>query len=387
MAKGKVKKEKKRFATHITTPEGKRVYLSAASQKELDMKVAQAKIEIGAGVNIADNTLFTDYVDLWLRTYKAPPKMRQNSYDTLKSLVDKNIIPYFEGKKVRDIKPIHIQAFIASISRYCYDVQSRIIGVLRSIFLTAEDNGLILKSPVRSCDKPTGEKSKGRTALTNEQANQLLEVTKGTQAYLFCLIALSTGMRRSEILGLMWEDVDLDAGYITVTHSKTFSSSEAESKVSTRLKSAAAHRRLPIPDLLLQTLKEERAKSESEFVVPGPDGKSHCHPTYYEMWKVVDRRTEREGFPLGKTYTGRNGMSHTVSLDFKCHPHLLRHTYITQCFESGMDIKQVQYLAGHSTPGMTLGVYTHYRQKSREQETADKVFAATSYLKGATETA
>jgi hypothetical protein len=60
----------------------------------------------------------------------------------------------------------------------------------------------------------------------------------------------------------------------------------------------------------------------------------------------------------------------------------LRHTYVTQLFEAGLDIKQVQYLAGHSTPEITLRIYTHYRQQSREQDTFARAMAATAYLSG-----
>ena len=53
--------------------------------------------------------------------------------------------------------------------------------------------------------------------------------------------------------------------------------------------------------------------------------------------------------------------------------HLLRHTYITRLFEAGLDVKEIQYLAGHSTMDMTLSVYTHYDRKNREQQTAEKI--------------
>lgn len=53
--------------------------------------------------------------------------------------------------------------------------------------------------------------------------------------------------------------------------------------------------------------------------------------------------------------------------------HTLRHTYITRMFEAGLDIKEVQYLAEHSTVDMTLRVYTHYDQRSRREKTAEKV--------------
>lgn len=373
-------KTKKRYATHLTTPDGKRVYISAKSQEELEKKVTQAKLEMGAGVDIADSTTFEEYARLWITTYKKPPKIRQTTYDTLNWHLEKNIIPFFQGRELREIKPLHIQAFLASISDYSHSVQAKCLQTVKAIFLTAEDNGLLLKSPVRSNIKAGGAATKEKEALTNEQAAQLLEAVKGTRAYLFCLLALTTGMRRSEILGLMWEDVDFDTGYITVRHSKTLMPTRNDCEVSSDLKSKAAYRRLPMPLLLRHTLEMERRNSKSEFVLSMKDGSSLSKCSYEALWRDVTNRTASKGKPLGSRRISQNGEGYTVTLDFHCHPHLLRHTYITQLFESGMDIKEVQYLAGHSTPDMTLAVYTHYRQKSREQETAGKVHRATSYL-------
>lgn len=379
MAKGST--TKKRYATHITTPTGQRVYVSAKSQGELDKRVAQMKMEMGAGVNIADNTTFEEYARLWLRTYKAPPKVRQTTYDTIEWHLEKNIIPFFNGMALRDVRPLHIQSFLASVSGFSYAVQSKCLQTVKAIFRTAEDNGLILKSPVRSSDKAGGAKPKEKEALTNEQAQRLLTAVKGTRAYLFCLLALTTGMRRSEILGLMWEDVDLDAGYITVTHSKTLSPKKSDCEVLALLKSDAAHRRLPIPLPLHLELEKELENTTSRFVLSMQNGESLSKCSYDALWRIVTDRTVGEGRPLGSERHSNNGGGYTVSLDFNCHPHLLRHTFITQCFEAGMDIKQIQYLAGHSTPDMTLSVYTHYRQRAREQETADMVSNATSYLR------
>lgn len=373
---------KKRYATHVTTPTGQRVYVSAKTQAELDKKVLQMKMEMGAGVDIADGSLFKDYARLWLRTYKAPPKVRQTTYDTIEWHLEKNIIPFFGDMALREVKPLHIQAFLASVSEFSYSVQAKCLQTVKAIFRTAEDNGLILKSPVRSSDKAGGAKPKEKEALTNEQANQLLEAVKGTRAYLFCLLALTTGMRRSEILGLMWEDVDLDAGYITVTHSKTFTPKKSDCEVVALLKSDAARRRLPIPLPLRVELERESMNTKSPFVLSMQNGKSLSKCSYGALWKIITDRTAGEGRPLGSVHHSNNGGGYTVSLDFSCHPHLLRHTFITQCFEAGMDIKQIQYLAGHSTPDMTLSVYTHYRQRSREQETAGMVSAATAYLRG-----
>lgn len=374
-------KTKKRYATHITTPDGNRVYISAKSQEELDKKVLQAKMEMGAGVDISDNSTFEEYANLWLQVYKAPPKLRQNSYDTLKWHLDKNILPVFKGVLLKDVKPIHIQKFMNSLSPYGKAVQTRCLQAVRAIFRTAVDNGLIAKSPVLSDVKAGGTTGGEKVPLTKEQANQLLEAVKGTRAYLFCLLALTTGLRRSEILGLMWEDVDFDSGYLTVTHSKALHPNGEASTVSTLLKSDAAHRRIPIPLILRVALEQEKKVSKSDFVLSMRDGSSVSWASYQALWRLVTVRTESEDKPLGKICKTNNGNCYTVTLDFHCSPHLLRHTCITSWFEAGLDLKQVQYLAGHSTPEMTLKVYTHYRRKAREKETEDLVLGAASYLK------
>ena len=377
MANKKV--NKKRYATHITTPTGERVYVSAKSQEDLDAKVAKLKAEMGAGVDISDNTLFNDYADVWLRVYKKP-KLRQNTIGTLTWHLEKNIKPFFNGKTLREIKPIHIQGFLASISGYSYSVQSACLSVVKSIFDTAVDNDLLLKSPVRKRDKPAGAKPKEKEALTNEQVNRLLEATKGTQAYLFCLLALTTGMRKSEILGLMWEDVDFSSGHINVCHSIPLSEAREVTEVTTQLKTEASYRRLPMPLLLRHAMETEHQVSKSPFVISRPDGSHITRSSFDSLWNIVTARTASKKYPLGSTRCAHNNGHFKVTLDFHVHPHLLRHTYITQLFEAGLDIKQVQYLAGHSTPAMTLKVYTHYRRKQREQETADQVNAATAYM-------
>lgn len=63
------------------------------------------------------------------------------------------------------------------------------------------------------------------------------------------------------------------------------------------------------------------------------------------------------------------------TLDFSVHPHLLRHTCITHWFNQGLDVKAVQYLAGHATVDITLGIYTHYQAEQSREETARKIRA------------
>lgn len=374
----KDKKQKTRYATHLTTPAGKRVYVSAKTQEELDAKIAQLKLEAGIGVDISDNTTFEEFADLWLQVYKKP-HVRATTYHVMEGQLRNTIKPAFKGMRLKDVKPIHIQSFLGKISHYCQVVQNSHLCIVRQIFSTAADNGLILKSPVLGKHKGLGEKTEEKEALTNEQANRLLASVKGTPAYLFCLIGLSTGMRCGEIMGLMWEDVDFGAGYINVNHNMVVLKKPYRAVVTTDLKTDSAHRRLPMPLPLRCALEEHRKTSTSPYLFGEKGGVPHPQ-AFPRLWRYVRCRTCDEDNPLGSTRRTNKGKEYTVDLDFHCTAHLLRHTYITQLFEAGLDLKQVQYLAGHSTPEMTLRVYTHYRQKQREQETTTKVLSAVSYL-------
>ena len=87
--------------------------------------------------------------------------------------------------------------------------------------------------------------------------------------------------------------------------------------------------------------------------------------SYRSLWRIIDYRT------VGKTENKNPLIERT--LDFKVRPHQLRHTCITHWFESGLDIKEVQRLAGHENVEVTLRIYTHYQASQRAEETSNKI--------------
>lgn len=373
--------KKKRYATNVTLPNGRRVYVSGTSKADLDAKVLRARMEAGAGVDVGNDVLFRSYAESWVQAYKAP-KLRPNSLEVLRANLRNHVLPFFGDMRVREIKPMHIQLFLGGIASLSQSTQKKCWDILSGIFRTAMDNGLILKSPIRKEDRPSGEAPEAVEALSREQAKALLDAVKGLRVYTFCLIALTTGLRRGEILGLMWEDVDLDAGILTVRHNKSFLPNQNDAPVTTMLKTEAAHRRIPMPLLLVDHLKAEKDRSHSPYVLSMENGESLTKSAFRRMWSAIAVRTATPERELGSRVSGGRGGPIVVSLDFDCHPHQLRHTCITQWVESGMKVKQVQYLAGHSTLEMTLRVYSHYRRKSQEDEVAASINAATDYLAG-----
>lgn len=141
---------------------------------------------------------------------------------------------------MKKVTPLQIQLILGNLSGQSKSLNDKAIQILRGIFNAAVDNNLIAKSPVPLRLRSGGIATKEKAALTVEQSRQLLNAIFGTWAYLFCLIALQTGMRRGEICGLMWSDIDFDAQTIHVRHNAIFTN--AQTVVSSDLKTAAARR-------------------------------------------------------------------------------------------------------------------------------------------------
>ena len=127
-----------------------------------------------------------------------------------------------------------------------------------------------------------------------------------------------------------------------------------------------------LPTLFAELVKERKG-AKSLYVLHMENGKPLSKSSLKCLLQMIENRTVDNPDDLWTTAPHSKVIR---TLDFHVHPHQLRHTYITRLFESGLDIKEIQYLAGHATVNMTLRVYTHYQHESRQQSTAQKVCAA-----------
>lgn len=359
----------KLYTKTITLPNGKRKYLRATTKEELGQKYQQARLEIGAGVDVTDTTTFGEFAQLWFNTYKRP-NLRENSQEDCLYILNRHLMPQLATMRLRDIKPVHIRGVMSNLSGYSRSVQSKALQILRSVFNAAVENHILLRSPVSAGLEPGGKAPKEKVPLTPEQSQRLLAATAGTRAYVAVAVMLGAGLRREEAVGLMWKDVDLKSGIINVRHAKAFHGSRGE--VSDRLKSDAAYRSIPTPGWLLQILREEKERSNSDFVLSMRNGESLTASSFDRLWGIIEARTTDDPEKLGNPVSARHP-DVIYSLDFHTHPHLLRHTCITRWVEAGLDMKEVQYLAGHATPDMTMRVYAHYDQRIRLESTAKKI--------------
>ena len=344
----KTKKKYQYRTKAIQMPDGSRKYIYGKTQEELDEKVLEARILMKSGVDIASDETFGHFAQVWYDIYKKP-YLRENSLNSIQYVLNQHILPYLGGCRLRDISPMQIQAVMARLADKSNSLQSKALIHLRSIFKAAEENGLVAKSPVSAMLKAGGKKTPEKIALTPQESQALLERVENHRARTFLLTALHTGMRRGEILALKWEDVDFDNKVIHVRRNAVLG--RYKTTISDELKTKASKRDVPLSEELEAWLEARKQNTHSQYVISMQNHQPLTKSSYKSMWRLIERE-----LPGG----------HVTA-------HILRHTYVTRLFEAGLDIKEIQYLAGHSTMDMTLRVYTHYDRVSREAKTAEKV--------------
>lgn len=152
-------------------------------------------------------------------------------------------------------------------------------------------------------------------------------------------------------------------------------------EMSTGQKTKAARRDIPLPDCLVDCLKEAKAASTSEYVIANREGGPLSYTQFKRLWQYIVTRTAKERSYY--RYEDGRRVKHTIrpvlgekaahngkevySLDFEVTPHQLRHTYITNLIHASVDPKTVQYLAGHESSKITMDIYAKVKYNQPDE--------------------
>jgi integrase len=229
-------------------------------------------------------------------------------------------------------------------------------GALRHAVRT----GLIPRNPADAVEPPRPRRYEART-LTAEEAQTLLRAIAGTRWHAFVALAVTAGLRRGELLGLRWSDLDLDAGRLSVRQQVLRVRGQTTIEP---VKTARSHRPVALSAGMAAVLREHRARQEEARRAAG------------ELWQdhglVFPRGDGRPANPSTVTHEfadllERAGLPH-VRL------HDLRHTMATLLLAAGAHPKVVQERAGHATVDITLDLYSHV-QPTLQDEAAARIEA------------
>lgn len=371
--------EGKYYRKRIKAPDGRWVDVYAKTQKELAEKVTLKQNELAAPENVPPGEMYVFEYAMAFYARRAP-HLSEDRRKVYKRQINKVICPVIGAKKIAEVTLDDLKDVLATRAHLSRRAQEDTVQILKQIFSAAADADVIPKD-VSLKLKPGGKPAAPREALTEKQQEQLLAAVRGLKIEPLVMLGLYTGMRRGEICGLRWDCVHLDekTPYISVRRACRWPD-RLHPEISDELKSAAARRDIPIPPQLTEYLREIRpklppkdaAKLAQMCVFCGEKGAPVSDSTLRRRWETIKTRSTASGRELGEKIKNHKVV---VTLDFMPSPHILRHTYITRLVRSKMDLKRVQYLAGHSDPGITLQIYTSLQNAEPEELRAD-VWAA-----------
>jgi len=371
----------KYFRTKVPRPDGsgyEQVY--GKTKTERDEKVAALQAQWAAEAAARESPFVWQYAAQWYA--REAPGMSEARRAAVSREINRVICPAIGHLRLREVTSDDIKAVMATRASYAKATQEKTRQILRRIFADAEEAGKISRDPARRI-KAGGRGTQKKEALTEQQQQTLLAAVEGLPVWLFCMLGLYAGLRREEICGLQWDCVELDA---KAPHLKVRRACRwirnSQPEISQLLKSDAAWRDIPLPVPLQEALRAEKGKCPPDeqkalsgrCVLTDGQGEPWSYATLRSAWDSVKARstgtvTRRRKDPVtGETkdveevkHLGDPVFRHpgvTVSIDFPVSPHILRHTYITRLILGRVDLKRVQYLAGHSSAKITLDIYT-----------------------------
>lgn len=264
----------------LQLPNGERKEVYAKTQEELDDKVMEVRILTHSGVDVCSEETFGHFAQMWYDVYKKP-YLRDKSQEMVKYILNQHILPVIGGYRLQDITPMQIQAIMSGLVGKSNSLQSKVLINLRSIFKAAQENGLIVRSPVSSMLKPGGKKTQEKTALTPQECEKLIERVRNPRAKTFLLIALNTGMRRGEILALKWDDVDFEKKLIHVRRNAVLM--RGGTKLSDELKTKAGRRDIPLTETLEAHLLVEKNRTHSQYILAMQNHQPMTDSSYKSM--------------------------------------------------------------------------------------------------------
>jgi integrase len=337
-----------RWAASITLENHRRKTYYGKTRKEVQEKLNAALHEQRQGtLATGKQQTMSHYLKYWLEEVHKPT-IRLSSYDKYRKLLDRHILPELGHLQVQKLSAQQVQAFYTR--KLEEGLSPSTIHVMHAILHKALGNavrwGLVSRNVCDIVSPPRQEHHEIRP-LTIEQAQQLLEQARGHRLEVLLTLAITTGMRRGEIIGLRWSDINFEDQSLYIR--RTVDRITRYGYVESEPKTARSRRRITLPSLVVNALQEQRTRQakarlkagkawhENDLVFSNTHG-GFLHPTH--MYIAFQQLLKDAGLP---------------PLRF----HDLRHSAATILMAMGTNVKIVQELLGHSTAAFTLNVYGH----------------------------
>lgn len=368
------RKTKKGYAWQITVElpkdalTGKRVrrYKTVeGTKKEAERAMHQFISEIERGYYVADNKIsISEWVRTWLDVYIIP-NVSPTTLSRYQGMIRRYIDPMLGHLQVQQLNTLAVQSWVnklkispASGKALSAATIKHAYHVLKGAMDKAVLAGIIYRTPCTGIMLPKGQK-KPAVIFNETQIQQLIRAAKGTEMELVIDMELCLGLRRGELLGLQWQDIDWENNQIHIIRNRVIVDGKSVVK---EPKTQSSVRTLDAPVMLMRKLRVHRGRCienqmrqgvgymVTDYIIVHPDGKP-IYPEY--LSQMLTKLLDRSGLP-------------------QCRFHDLRHLCASIMLLQGVNVKVAQERLGHKDIATTMNIYSHVLPSSA-RDAAEKI--------------
>lgn len=357
------------WGAYIETEDGKRKYFYAKTQQKVLEKLDAAREEKRRGtLVIAPQQTVAQYLAYWLE-HTVKDTVRPRTYGRYEEIVRLHIVPVFGKVKLQALTPQHVQTLKSQ--KLKQGLSATTVSAIQDMLHKALDDAMKMGLVARNvCEvvSPPRKQHKEIHPLTAEQSRRLLDAAKGHPQEALFVLALATGMRRGELLGLKWQDIDFTGNVLYVRRALSrlptqMGRERGDLYIEAEPKTRSSRRSIALPQFAVEALKQHRIRQEEMRRAAGDAWEDHdyvfCNPlgTHldpgYGVLTQLKLLLKKAGLP-----------------DVRFHD--LRHSAATLLLSKGVHPKVVQEILGHSEISMTMDIYSHVLP-TMQREAMDKL--------------
>ena len=357
-----------RWHGRLIVTDGKRKHIYGKTRQEVARRMVEIQHEIDSGLPILDERQTVgQFLEIWIEVAKS--QIRGSSWRRYGDYVRVHLVPGLGRIPLAKLTAQHIQLFYARKLNGGLSPTTvhHLHGLLHRALKDAVRMGLIQRNVTEMLRSPR-RTTKEMMPLTQEQAAHFLDVVQGNRFEALYVLALTTGMREGELLGLRWQDVDLE----NATCSVRMNVQEPERGfVLAETKTAYSRRSITLSRLGVAALRRHKMRQEEERAALGAAWRTSLDlifPNTLGGLMIPDNLVKRSFKPL------------IVKAGFypEMRFHDLRHTAATLLLSRGVNVKVVSEMLGHADISITLRIYAHVIPNMQQvaADVVDSMFAA-----------
>ena len=349
----------------ITGKRNRRYRTVEGTKKEAERAMHEFITELEKGYYVANSNIsITEWVQTWLEVYIIP-NVSPTTLSRYQGMIKRYINPVIGHIPVQQLTTLAVQSWVnglkispSSGKEMSAATIKHAYHVLKGAMDKAVLAGIIYRSPCTGIMLPKGQK-KQAVIYDEKQIRQLLDAASGTDMELVIDMELCLGVRRGELLGLEWGDIDWEHNQVKIIRNRVVVDGKSVVK---EPKTATSVRTLDVPLPLMQKLRKHKMQCLSnklrlgqayiatDYVIVHPDGKP-IYPEY--LSQMLTKLQEKAGLP-------------------KCRFHDLRHLCASIMLLQGVNVKVAQERLGHKDIATTMNIYSHVLPSSAK-DAADKI--------------